>query len=100
MSSLAATQADGYYVPVEYYESGAYKGVNAVISVYAPKSLRLDRVLKRDQTQKEAVLARMDKQWPDQKKMQLADFVIYNDGQHGLIPQILEAISYLQALSS
>ena len=25
MSSLAATQADGYYVPVEYFESGAYK---------------------------------------------------------------------------
>lgn len=25
MSSLAATQADGYYVPVEYYEGGAYK---------------------------------------------------------------------------
>jgi hypothetical protein len=25
MSSLAAAQADGYYVPVEYYESGAYK---------------------------------------------------------------------------
>ena len=28
MSSLAATQADGYYVPVEYYESGAYKNVS------------------------------------------------------------------------
>jgi hypothetical protein len=25
MSSLAATQADGYYVPPEYYESGQYK---------------------------------------------------------------------------
>lgn len=25
MSSLAATQADGYYLPVAYYESGAYK---------------------------------------------------------------------------
>lgn len=25
MSSLAATQADGYYVPVEYFEGGAYK---------------------------------------------------------------------------
>ena len=25
MSSLAATQADGYYLPVEYFESGAYK---------------------------------------------------------------------------
>lgn len=25
MSSLSATQADGYYVPPEYYESGAYK---------------------------------------------------------------------------
>ena len=25
MSSLAATQADGYYVPPEYYESGVYK---------------------------------------------------------------------------
>jgi hypothetical protein len=25
MSSLSATQADGYYLPVEYFESGAYK---------------------------------------------------------------------------
>jgi coiled-coil domain-containing protein 130 len=25
MSSLAATQADGYYLPAEYYDSGAYK---------------------------------------------------------------------------
>lgn len=25
MSSLAATQADGYYIPDEYYTSGAYK---------------------------------------------------------------------------
>lgn len=25
MSSLAATQADGYYVPPDYYDSGAYK---------------------------------------------------------------------------
>ena len=24
MSSLAATQSDGYYLPPEYYESGAY----------------------------------------------------------------------------
>jgi hypothetical protein len=24
MSSLAATQADGYYLPVAYYESGGY----------------------------------------------------------------------------
>jgi coiled-coil domain-containing protein 130 len=25
MSSLAATQADGYYLPPEYYDSGTYK---------------------------------------------------------------------------
>jgi hypothetical protein len=28
MSSLAATQADGYYLPPEYFESGAYKKIS------------------------------------------------------------------------
>ena len=28
MSSLSATQSDGYYLPPEYFESGAYKKVS------------------------------------------------------------------------
>jgi dephospho-CoA kinase len=32
----------------------------------------------------------MDHQWPETKKLELADFVIRNDGKTMLIPQVLE----------
>jgi len=76
------------------YESGSYKGVDAVIEVYAPKSIRLERVMKRDNASAETILARMDKQWPESKKIRLADFTIFNDGQHSLIKQVLAATTY------
>jgi len=70
------------------FEAGSYKALDKVITVYAPKEIRLERVIKRDQTTREAVLARMDKQMEDKKKVHLADFVIFNDGKKPLIPQI------------
>ena len=76
------------------FESGAYKTSDAVIAVYAPKVLRLQRVKARDEASADAVLARMDKQWPEQEKIRPADFVIYNDGRHFLTAQVLAAIRY------
>lgn len=72
------------------FESGAYLACNKVVTVYAPKSVRIERVIKRDAVSQEDVLARMSKQWPEWKKIRRSDWIIINDGQHSLIPQVLE----------
>ncbi len=80
------------------FESGAWKGVDAVLTVYAPKAVRIQRVMQRDQTDREAVLARIGRQWPETKKASLADFVIYNDGNHLLLPQVAAALRHFREM--
>src|SRR5690606_12607341 len=59
-------------------ESGAYKGCDAVVLVTAPKILRIERVMKRDNISKEEVLQRMKNQMSDEEKIPYADFIITN----------------------
>ncbi len=70
------------------YESGSYKKMDYNILVAAPEQLRIERVMWRDNTTPEAVRARIDKQMPEDQKRAMSDFVIDNDGQHLLIPQV------------
>ncbi|MFT4973823.1 MAG: dephospho-CoA kinase [Saprospiraceae bacterium] len=70
------------------FETSSDKALDKVITVFAPKEVRLERVIARDESNRAAVEARMDKQMDDFKKMHLADFVIFNDGKRPLIPQI------------
>ncbi len=79
------------------YESGAASQTDGVITVYAPKSLRIQRVINRDGTSEAAVLARMDKQWPDLEKIRRATFTIYNDGKHPITKQVIKAIETARA---
>ena len=60
------------------FETGGWKNCDKTILVCAPVAMRLRRVMERDQTEQNKVLARMNKQWPDEKKIPLADFVIHN----------------------
>lgn len=78
------------------FETGGYKRNHANILVTADAETRIERVMKRDNLSREAVLNRMDKQWPDDKKEKLADYVVYNDNQHMLIPQVIELIAKLK----
>lgn len=71
------------------FESGSYRQLDLIITVDAPESLRIQRVIERDQTTAEAVKARIDKQMPAGEKRERADFVIENDGKHLLVPQVL-----------
>jgi dephospho-CoA kinase len=71
-------------------ETGSYKAVDKLITVFAPQKMRLQRVLERDKATRAAVLARMSKQMPEREKMKLADFIIKNDGKHGLVRQVWE----------
>lgn len=71
------------------FEAGSAANLHFIIGVYAPVHLRIKRVMERDHLTREQVLARMDKQISEEIKMKLCDFVIVNDEQQMLIPQVL-----------
>jgi dephospho-CoA kinase len=71
-----------------HFETGGYKMLDKMITVFAPKKVRIERVMKRDKRTVEEVEARINNQMPDSEKVKLADFVIYNDGSQSLIQQI------------
>ncbi|QCE43407.1 dephospho-CoA kinase [Psychroserpens sp. NJDZ02] len=60
------------------FENGSYKKYDNIITVVAPEEIRLNRVLKRDESSKEKVKAIMKNQWTDKQKTELSDFVITN----------------------
>ena len=72
------------------FESGTANHLNYIIGVQAPLTLRIQRTMKRDNTTREEVLLRIDKQLSESIKMKLCDIVIFNDEQQLLIPQILQ----------
>lgn len=73
-----------------FFEAGSAIGFDYMIGVFAPEHLRIKRVMDRDAVTREEVKARMQKQIPEEIKMRLCDFVIMNDDQHLLIPQVLK----------
>jgi dephospho-CoA kinase len=81
------------------FESGSYLGLDYIIAVTAPQELRLQRVMQRDGATREAVLQRMDKQWPEEKKVRRSHFVLHNDGSRSLLKQVLAVHKELVRLS-
>ena len=80
------------------FESGAQQQLDYVIGVYAPSTVRIQRVMKRDGITREAVKARMEKQINEEIKMRLCDYVIYNDEQELVIPQVVKIHEALFAM--
>jgi dephospho-CoA kinase len=80
------------------FESGSQKDLDYVIGVSAPESLRISRTVKRDNITAEAVIMRMKNQIAEDEKMKLCDFVIYNDEQQALLPQVLKLHGQLLAI--
>jgi dephospho-CoA kinase len=72
------------------FESGAQEQLDYVIGVYAPTPLRIQRTMQRDNISREEVMARMNKQIDETIKMRLCDFVITNDEQQMIIPQVIQ----------
>jgi dephospho-CoA kinase len=60
------------------FENDGHKQCDYVITVIAPKTLRIERLLKRDATTKDKVEAIMKNQWSDEEKTKLSDYVITN----------------------
>ncbi|MFP5041986.1 dephospho-CoA kinase [Parasediminibacterium sp. JCM 36343] len=71
------------------FEAGTAGNLDYIIGVSAPEALRINRVMQRDNTGRQDVLTRIGKQIKQEIKMRLCDFVILNNEQQLLIPQVM-----------
>ncbi len=77
------------------FETGIYKDLDATILVTAPLNEKIERVMKRNAVTKEDIEKRILSQWPDEKKIPLANYVITNTTNAALIPQALTILKKL-----
>lgn len=97
-----ATQQDAPYIIKEaalMFEAGSGYNLDFIIGVYAPQTLRIHRAMKRDNLTRQEVLNRISRQVNDTIKMKLCDFVIVNDDQQLLIPQVLKLHEHFMQLA-
>lgn len=78
------------------FEAGLEKNVDYTICIYASPEARIKRVMVRDQTTAEKVMARMENQMDDQEKCRRSDFTIYTDGEIMVMEQINLIIEKLE----
>jgi dephospho-CoA kinase len=71
-------------------ETGNFKMLDALIVVTCPEEIRIHRVMDRDLCTREEVLSRMKNQFSEEEKIRVSDYTIVNDGNHMLIPQVLQ----------
>ncbi len=83
-----------------FFEAGSAGGLDYIIGVYSPKALRMQRTMQRDNTTKEAVEKRMKNQLNEEIKMRLCDFVITNNDQQLVIPQVLKLHEHFLQLTA
>lgn len=60
------------------FENNGYKTCDYIITVTAPKQMKINRLLKRDNTTKAKIEAIMKNQWSDEDKVKHSHFVIEN----------------------
>lgn len=82
------------------FESGAAENLDFIVGVYAPQALRIKRVMKRDGLTTDEIMKRINRQVNEEMKMKLCDFVIINDEQELLIPQVLKLHQHFSGLSN
>lgn len=82
------------------FEAGSAANLDYIIGVFAPKHIRIKRVIERDQVTREQVLARMEQQIDDAIKIKLCDFIIVNNEQQLVMPQVLQLNERFIDLSS
>jgi dephospho-CoA kinase len=81
------------------FEAKVSDRLDLVIGVSSPIELRIKRAMGRDKVSREEVLKRMEQQLDEKVKMSKCDFVLINDEQQLLIPQVLTLHEKLIGLS-
>jgi dephospho-CoA kinase len=70
-------------------ETESKNSVDHIVLVHAPLETRIQRIHARDKVSENEIKARIESQMPEDKKMKLADSIVYNDQAHSLIEQVL-----------
>jgi len=78
------------------FESGFYKEFDKVITVASLGKLAIKRVMERDGVGEEEVKNRQKNQWSQEKKVEMSDYIIYNDNTKLLTPQVLRILMELK----
>ncbi len=81
------------------FETGNSHSFDYTILVIAEEKERIERVMKRDSTTTEAILHRIHNQMNDTEKKKLADFILENNNNQMIIPQILKLDKILKSKS-
>ena len=80
------------------FESGSYKLNDYNILVISDINKRIERVIKRDNIEKNDVLLKINNQWPDQKKIPLADYVFENSSVNGNRKLVSSLINHFNSI--
>lgn len=77
------------------FESGFNDVVDNVITITAPPETRIERTIRRDNTTREQVIARMNQQMQDEERVRLSDYIICNNTNDNVEQQIKTIIETL-----
>ncbi len=87
-----ATQKNQPYILKEaalIFETIIHQRLDKIIVIAAPEKIKIERVMRRDNISAQQVQSRMNSQFSEEEKLQRADFIIYNDEQQLVMPQVL-----------
>ena len=74
------------------YETGFDAHLDYVIVVTAHLKNRMERALGRETLSREEILKRVGFQWPEEEKVNMADFVVHNDGTEAELQKKIESL--------
>lgn len=69
-------------------EAGSHHDLDKLILVISPIETRIQRVIKRDHSNRVEIMKRINKQMPEEEKKKYCDYQIQNDDENLLIPQV------------
>lgn len=72
------------------FEGGFHEKMDFSVLVAAPEEQRIARVMERNGLTEKSVKERMNSQWAEEKKRELADLCLENDNKHMILPEIIQ----------
>ncbi len=82
------------------FETGSYRDLDKTILVTADREIRIKRVLRRDtHRSRQQVVDIMDRQMPEEQKIERADYILVNDEQQPVLEAALNLLKQLEHLS-
>jgi dephospho-CoA kinase len=73
-----------------FFESGASRFVDRVVTVVAPVEQRIERVIQRNGLSREQVMERIKNQMVDETRIKLSDYVIHNSENDMIITAVMK----------